>query len=131
MSGMRRLDRSECAILPLVLTGRWFRMIERGEKREEYRAATQYWGKRLANWLDPFAGLEKVVEFRLGYAADAPRMAFAVREVFRRYPAPHPEWGEVAGEEHFVLRLGGRVELSDGKSSSRETPAAPAKGDAE
>ncbi|MBQ7252654.1 MAG: hypothetical protein IJS32_08650, partial [Kiritimatiellae bacterium] len=60
---MRKLERSKCAVLPLVLKGKWFRMIESGEKREEYRAATQYWGKRFANWLDPFAGLEKVVEF--------------------------------------------------------------------
>ena len=37
---MIELKRSSCAILPLVLKGKWFDMIERGEKREEYRMAT-------------------------------------------------------------------------------------------
>ena len=45
---MIELKRSSCAILPLVLKGKWFDMIERGEKREEYRMATDYWLKRRA-----------------------------------------------------------------------------------
>ena len=52
MIAMIKLQRSRCSILPLVLKGKWFDMIERGEKREEYRLPT------------------------LGYARDAPRMAF-------------------------------------------------------
>lgn len=34
--------------LDLVLTGKWYDMIERGEKREEYREIKPYWVKRLA-----------------------------------------------------------------------------------
>lgn len=36
---MKQLKRSECAILPLVLKGKWYDMIASGEKREEYRDA--------------------------------------------------------------------------------------------
>ena len=114
--------RSECAVLKLVLKRKWYEMIERGEKREEYRAASDYWLKRLANWdLNP-AGTP-VVEFRLGYAKNAPRMAFWVlgqntaggmktyalvdRETEK---LRHPEWGE-PDESHFVIRLGGPVSL--------------------
>lgn len=35
-------------ILDLVLIGKWYDMIERGEKREEYREIKPYWVKRLA-----------------------------------------------------------------------------------
>lgn len=39
---MIEIERSRCAVLPLVLKGKWFDMIARGEKREEYRAVTDY-----------------------------------------------------------------------------------------
>ena len=35
---MIELKRSRCAILPLVLKGKWFDMIERGEKRDVVEA---------------------------------------------------------------------------------------------
>ena len=34
-------------ILHLVLIGKWYGMIDRGEKTEEYRALTPYWCNRL------------------------------------------------------------------------------------
>ena len=34
-------------ILHLVLIGKWYDMIDRGEKTEEYRALTPYWSNRL------------------------------------------------------------------------------------
>lgn len=40
---MIKLKRSQCSILPLVLKGKWYDMIATGEKKEEYRADTQYW----------------------------------------------------------------------------------------
>ena len=121
---MIELKRRCCAILPLVLKGKWFDMIERGEKREEYRMATDYWLKRLANW-DLHPAGTPVVEFRLGYAKNAPRVAFWVfglntesgmktdALVDRDTDKPrHPEWGE-PDEPHFFIKLGGRVELQD------------------
>lgn len=115
------LARIEAAVLPLVLEGRWFDLIASGEKREEYRAATKYWRVRLHNWdRKVCAVVPPVVEFRRGYAKDAPRLAFwcmgletssgilcyAYSDAQR-----HPEWGEPRGP-HFVIQLGGRVELS-------------------
>ena len=41
-----------------------------------------------------------------------------------REQAPHPEWGEIAGE-HFVLCLGGRVELTAGDPFPRNGSATP------
>lgn len=119
-----KFKRRECAILPLVLKGKWYDMIASGEKREEYRLAKGYWDKRIWNW--DCATTEKrpgVVEFRRGYAANAPRMAFwvfghATGYGMRTYchvaagQPRHPEWGEPE-EEHFTIRLGGRVEFID------------------
>lgn len=43
----RHLDFEEMKILHLVLKGKWYDMIESGEKKEEYRKMKYYWGKRL------------------------------------------------------------------------------------
>ena len=117
-----QMFRSDCAVLKLVLKRKWYEMIERGEKKEEYRAATDYWRTRLEKW-DRSPGGTPVVEFRLGYAKNAPRMAFWVfgqntesgmktyALVDRDVDKPrHPEWGEPE-EPHFVIRLGGPIQL--------------------
>lgn len=106
---MRTLKRSDCAVLPLVLKRKWYDMIASGEKNEEYRDATEYWKTRICNW--EWHGTT-VVEFRLGYAKNAPRMAFRVRGVAQiRWGAPgHPEWGEPYGK-HYAIFLDERVIL--------------------
>lgn len=108
---MKILLRSHCAVLPLVLKGKWFRMIESGEKREEYRDATPYWAIRLSNW-DNTPAISHVVEFRLGYAKDAPRMTFICPIYYQPAERRHPEWGE-PDTPHYVLSLGSRVFLED------------------
>lgn len=109
---MRTLMRSECAVLPLVLKGKWYDMIASGEKREEYRDATPYWAVRLKNWDDD--GRECVVEFRRGYAHDAPRMAFMSTWYWHwAGMARHKEWGE-PDSQHYVIALGPRVKLLKG-----------------
>ena len=123
---MISLKKNRCSILPLVLKGKWFDMIARGEKREEYRLPTIYWRKRLHNWDLKFTeSTSPIVEFRRGYAKDAPRMAFwclgietangLMPYAYVDATTPmclHPEWGE-PNEPHFFIRLGGRVELTD------------------
>ncbi len=118
---MTALKRSECAVLPLVLKGMWYDMIAHGGKREEYRLATEYWRIRLHNWnANPKM---PVVEFRRGYAKDAPRMAFwcyglntcSGMMVYAYIDVTvektrHPEWGEPE-KPHFVIQLGGRVDI--------------------
>lgn len=115
---MCRLKRSECVILPLVLKRKWFDMIDSGEKREEYRLCTDYWKTRIWNWeykCTIKCMFHNVVEFRLGYAADAPRMAFIVRKTFFRMRGDymHTKWGEPTDENHIVIALGERVKLED------------------
>ena len=120
---MLTLCRGRCAVLPLVLTGAWYRMIESGSKREEYRADTPYWRPRILRWCT--RGMRAsvgrlVVEFRLGYAADAPRMAYVV-EGLRGPNCPshgHDDWGEPA-IPHWAIELGQRVELCDGPEDAR------------
>lgn len=107
------IERGKCAILPLVLKGEWYDMIERGDKREEYRLLKDYWQKRIYNWYPDMNGKYPVVEFRHGYAKNARRMAFSVPfvETVRDKTVPHrPEWGE-PGKPHFIICLGSRVKL--------------------
>lgn len=114
---MRRLKRSKCAILPLVLKKRWFDLVATGQKREEYRDHTRYWIVRINNWFkkSEALGFPQVVEFRLGYDARAPRTAFMLDSLLIRAPYrfEHPDWGEPCGE-HYVLGLGERVSFVEG-----------------
>lgn len=115
---MRTLKRSECSILPLVLKGKWYDMIDSGVKREEYREATPYWRTRIHNWYVwqiTRPGI-KVIAFSRGYRkADM----FFVARVWPRCTSvmkrehPHPEWGEPQ-TPHYVLALDERVELEGG-----------------
>ena len=121
---MDEISRDKCAILSLVLKGKWYDMIEHGGKREEYRDATKYWRIRLHNWDKRFTSNNTpVVEFRLGYAPNAKRMAFwclgcetvsgmrPYAYVDRSSDKPrHPEWGE-PDEPHFCVELGGRIKI--------------------
>lgn len=110
---MRRLERSRCAVLPLVLKGKWYDMIERGFKKEEYRDATPYWEKRIKNWMGR-RFIAHVVEFRHGYAKDARRIAFMACAIIRprKYLEPHRGWGEPEGPR-FVIEIGEQVWLTD------------------
>lgn len=108
-----RLRKSQCSILSLVLTRKWFEMIEDGYKREEYREASRFWLVRLQNWVSK--GGVPVVEFRLGYSSDAPRMYFwclghqtslGLCSYSCSTNCNHPEWGEPRSP-HFVIKLGG------------------------
>lgn len=115
---MKRLKRSECSILPLVLKRRWFEMVALGQKKEEYRDCSDYWKTWFENWFarSNFGALPMVVEFRLGYAARAQRTAFLLNSFLIRaaYRFEHPDWGEPQGQ-HYVLRLGERVALEGGE----------------
>jgi len=121
---MDRIKRDKCAVLSLVLTGKWYDMIAHGGKREEYRLSTKYWRTRFHNWdCRTTAERPPVVEFRLGYDSDAPRMAYwcmgletaSGMKSYAYVDKPsgkrhRPEWGE-PNEPHFFIELGGSVEL--------------------
>ena len=122
--------------LHLPLKEKWYRMIESGEKREEYREITPYWMKRLC-WDDDYnepmskediealcqhpkvenmfdAGWKPKpfthVHFTLGYPKkdDAERnMVFAIERI--TVGKGQPKWGAEKDKEYFVIKLGERL----------------------
>lgn len=69
-------------MLTLPIKRKWFDMICRGEKREEYREPTDYWKERLfrargrapENEIpDPFHLKIFPIQIRAGYRQDSPR----------------------------------------------------------
>lgn len=103
---MRSVNAADCAVLRLVLTGRWYDMIASGYKSEEFRDLSDYWTKRLVNWIRR-PGIH-VIAFSRGYRkADLFFLCLSCAPLWRRI---RPEWGE-PWSPHYVIRLGERVEL--------------------
>ena len=107
--------------LHLNLKRKWFDMILRGEKKEEYRDVTDYWRKRLTNyerslsnklpfvWKLPPGGSAfkafKSITFSNGYAKDRPQ--FEIEFKGGRVGKGREEWGaDEKGKYYFVLELG-------------------------
>jgi hypothetical protein len=79
------------AILHLNLHREFFTKIVAGTKRTEYREQTPYWKARLEN------RKYDVIQFRNGYATDAPEMLVEFTDVRRIR-----KWGK----RYFAIRLG-------------------------
>ena len=117
---MRKLKRSKCAVLTLVLKRQWYDMIDRGEKRVEFREVKPFWTRRIANWCARMEGRTPILEFQCGYRADAPRVAFVAGDgdglIFEHLtastPVQHPDLGEFPGPR-FCLFIGERVSLEE------------------
>lgn len=117
---MIKLKRSDCVVMPLVLTHKWYDMIDKGDKREEYRDDTHRYAVRFANfasrakmYVGPVLAAEKpkVVAFSRAYTK--PDMFWICKVGFRDYgKMEHPEWGEPE-KPHWVLNLIERVRLVD------------------
>ena len=90
--------------LHLSLKEKWYRMIESGEKLEEYREITDYWYKRLTD-----NGVIKHfthVHFTLGY----PKRDDTSRNMTRRISdltigTGREEWGAESGKKYFIIKL--------------------------
>jgi len=78
-------------VLHLNLVRRWFDEIAAGTKRKEFRQFTPYWQTRLSGREYDF------IEFRNGYATNAPRMHVQFRGVTVRGRGRNKE---------FVIKLG-------------------------
>ena len=63
--------------LHLVLSKKWYDMIEAGEKREEYRRICSHWRERITR----YRSRRNKVTFQLGYRKDAPRMTFGMESI--------------------------------------------------
>lgn len=87
--------------LDLVLTTKWYEMIQSGEKREEYRAMTDYWRGRI--WAK--AAVIDRVRFHRGYSSTT--MTFEVTAIRTGYG--NPTWGAKDGQLYYVIALGEKV----------------------
>jgi len=83
-----------------TLTKQWWDMIHEGIKKEEYRAMTEYWTRRLFKPYD-----FDVAVFRNGYGSNDPTM---VVEVVKQptIGEGRTEWGAEEGKKYFVTTLG-------------------------
>jgi hypothetical protein len=61
--------------LKLVLKSKWFRMIESGEKLEDYREIKPFYDSRLKN-------KPEYVEFQLGYSKKIAKIIFEIQGIF-------------------------------------------------
>lgn len=121
------------AVLPLALKKKWFDMVKAGVKLEEYREIKSYWFLRLvfrpidvikyigvrdakvnediaklcndAFWSKTF-GFKPFdfVEFKNGYSKNAPRIKVECLGI--EIKEGKPEWGAVAGQKYFTIKLG-------------------------
>ena len=107
-------------------------MIASGEKKEEYREIKAYWADRFTyhehheritcvNSLEDeiyadnhraiptgvFKQMFDIVEFRNGYARNAPKMLFKFDGL--SYGYGNPEWGAEPGKKYFVIKLGEKL----------------------
>lgn len=113
-------------MLQLVLKGKWFDMIERGEKPEEYRSFNKYWQDRILTSdvplendrarIAPPVGVQyivmesrwkhKTVRLRHGYGRGAREMVFRIAGL--RFGTPLPGMAEGEGP-YLCIRLGERL----------------------
>lgn len=97
--------------LKLVLKKKWYDLIEKGIKREEYREIKDYYTKRFYLNNDG-AKVKKFsyVTFYLGYLKKKkrPSMTFRIKSI--DVGIGHPEWGAEEGKLYYVIVLGERIE---------------------
>lgn len=121
--------------LQLPLTTNWFNITKSGEKKEDYRAITNYWFKRLFGKYvtDPITG-EKIDPYStIAHNADLvtkynPPLPFKNNIMTLGYPSKkndkdahkflklehkgieiregNPDWGAVKGVKYFVIKHG-------------------------
>ena len=96
--------------LKLVLKKKWYNLIARGIKREEYREIKDYYTKRLfLKGTGPKVLKFNYVTFYLGYHKNRPSMTFRIKKVV--VDEGRPEWGAVEGQKYYVIVLGERIIL--------------------
>lgn len=101
--------------LHLVLKAKWYDMIDRGEKKEEYREIKQYWMKRLIEDIDEdeegdtcghvFYVDYECVCFHRGYTSTT--MTFRVKNI--DIGKGKPEWGAPTDRPVFIIKLRERL----------------------
>ena len=104
--------------LHLVLIGKWYDMIESGEKTEEYRETKQYWVKRIfegstakqpeltsiPRQISKQAKYKRVC-FHRGYTNR--KMIFVIKEI--SIGIGKAPWGAPIDKEVIIIKLGNRI----------------------
>nr|DAG00848.1 MAG TPA: hypothetical protein [Myoviridae sp. ctncN39] len=96
-------------MLTLPIKRKWFDMICKCQKREEYRELTDYWQVRFDNAMREYPGCHgqvfKVfpVQIRAGYRADNPTAKIWVHCICGKGGAQ--EWGADPEKNYFVLQI--------------------------
>ena len=93
---------NEMIILDLVLMGKWYDMIERGAKLEEYREIKPYWDKRL------FSRPYTHVRFRRGYTKKS--MTYTIRGEIHKGFGFAARWGAPSNKRVYIIPIGTRIE---------------------
>jgi len=93
-------------ILKLTLKKKFFDMILSGDKKEEYREVKRYWQNRLQiNGYHRFEFINfDFVEFRNGYATNAPRITIECKGI--SIGKAKPEWSDNWKGDVFIIKLG-------------------------
>lgn len=87
--------------LHLNLKRKWYDMILSREKKEEYRAMTDYWKTRMKNVRKNNI---ETITFSNGYNKD--RDQFIIKLEYISIRTGLEEWGAEKGKSYFVLHLG-------------------------
>ena len=104
-------------ILYLPLKKEWYEMIERGDKREEYRENTRYWKTRLIDTVIYDEGDEETESPVFIFFKDYDAVCFSYGYTRRRmlweckgvdFGRGRPEWG-APDHETFIIKLGNRL----------------------
>lgn len=101
----KTLMRSKNKILYLTLHWKWFEMIAKGIKLEEYREINNYWRPRLTG--HNFTH----VQFRNGYHRDAPVMLVKITSI--NIKTGLQEWGAEPQKKYFTIELGQVIEVKN------------------
>ncbi len=101
-------------ILHLSLHAHWFALIAAGVKREEYRAATAYWTRRLCR--ETF----DAVLFVNGYGKHRP--AILVQCLGHSLDRGNPCWGGLDNDLQWVIQLGTILEMRNMNQLTRTRP---------
>lgn len=103
-------------VLELTLNKKWFDLIAKGIKTEEYREVKRYWIARLTSNIEYLTDLEGVknigasfkhfdlIRFSNGYSKSSRRITMEFQNI--SIGRGRPEWGAVEGQEYFVIKIG-------------------------
>ena len=104
--------------LHLVLKSKWFKMIESGEKTEEYREMKQYWLKRILGVSTPSLPVLTLIALQISKQSKFERvcfhrgytnrtMIFEIKDI--SIGIGKAPWGAPVDKKVIIIKLGNRI----------------------